>query len=269
MLEKQPDVVEAKAKEAAFKAATRLTIRSGRTTFLRQPQADDVPRSGSRVRRSQSPRSGIPQAGDSPGDSHAGPVLPRDRCQLQAVPDREEAQGRRGAATRRPACLLRGRPDHDRPVPRRAEPVRRRPWPRRLSSRPTYNISIVALEEAKGTLLEYDKITVVEHPGGKKPQKPKSDGETKTGSIEAPAAARNQLASLPQGPRAKTDEAKPTPASPRRRFPGTNDLVPGDNQHRLQARRDQRVRHPESSVSELTPGFVAKPPRHQLTSANA
>ena len=56
--------------------------------------------------------------------AHPGPLLPRDRRRLQAVPDREEAEGGRGSATRRPACLLRGRPDHDRPAPRWGEPVR-------------------------------------------------------------------------------------------------------------------------------------------------
>ena len=39
----------------------------------------------------------------------------------------------------------------------------------------TYNISLVALEEAKGTLLEYDKITVVAHPEAENPGNLKLD----------------------------------------------------------------------------------------------
>ena len=40
----------------------------------------------------------------------------------------------------------------------------RRPSPRKPSTRPPTTKSIVALEEAKGTLLEHDQITVVDGP---------------------------------------------------------------------------------------------------------
>ena len=62
-------------------------------------------------------------AGRPPDDPLAGPVLPGNRRQLQAVQDGLAAAGRRRPAARRPASLLRGRPDHDRPLPRRRQPV--------------------------------------------------------------------------------------------------------------------------------------------------
>ena len=62
-------------------------------------------------------------AGRPPDDPLAGPVLPGNRRQLQAVQDGLAAAGRRRPAARRPAGLLRGRPDHDRPLPRRRQPV--------------------------------------------------------------------------------------------------------------------------------------------------
>ena len=75
----------------------------------------------------------------------------------------------------------------------------------------TYNNSIVALEEAKGTLLEYDKITVVEHPGANNPGNLKPDGAAKATSLEAPSPSRaSTVASMPHAPTAKADEAKAT-----------------------------------------------------------
>ena len=46
---------------------------------------------------------GLPPAGHPPGHALAGPVLPRDRCQLQAVPDRPAAPGRRPGSPRSPS----------------------------------------------------------------------------------------------------------------------------------------------------------------------
>ena len=53
-----------------------------------------------------------------------------------------------------------------------------------------YNISIVGLEEAKGTLLEYDNITMVKRSGAPNPKKPKLDPGSKTTSLEPPASVR-------------------------------------------------------------------------------
>ena len=89
------------------------------------------------------------------------------RRQLQAVQDGLAAPGRRRPAARGPAGLLRGRPDHDRPLPRRGQPVRHRRGAE-AQFKTTYNISIVALEEAKGTLLAYDNIAVAEGPHPRK-----------------------------------------------------------------------------------------------------
>ena len=71
----------------------------------------------------------LPPAGRPPDDPLAGSVLPRGRRQLQAVQDRLAAPGRRRPAARGPAGVLRGRPDHDRPLPRRGQPVRQRRRP--------------------------------------------------------------------------------------------------------------------------------------------
>ena len=75
------------------------------------------------------PRAGLPPADRPPDDPLARPVLPRSRRQLQAVQDRLAVPGRGGPAARSPAGLLRGRPDHDRPLPRRRQPVRQRRRP--------------------------------------------------------------------------------------------------------------------------------------------
>ena len=65
----------------------------------------------------------LPATVRSPDDSFAGPVLPGSGRQLQAIQDGVPAPRRGRPATGSPACLLRGRPDHDRPVPRRGQPV--------------------------------------------------------------------------------------------------------------------------------------------------
>ncbi len=54
----------------------------------------------------------------------------------------------------------------------------------------TYNNSIVGLEEAKGTLLEYHNITMVKRSGAPNPKKPKLDPGSKTASFEPPAPVR-------------------------------------------------------------------------------
>jgi len=71
----------------------------------------------------------------------------------------------------------------------------------------TYNISIVALEEAKGTLLEYDKITVLEHPGANKPGDLKTDGAAKAASFQAPAPAEHGSPRETGEPRDRSGEA--------------------------------------------------------------
>jgi hypothetical protein len=51
----------------------------------------------------------------------------------------------------------------------------------------TYNTSIAALEEAKGTLLAYDKITVLDQPLPRKPQAPAKVDAVAPASFEGPA----------------------------------------------------------------------------------
>jgi hypothetical protein len=51
----------------------------------------------------------------------------------------------------------------------------------------TYNTSIAALEEAKGTLLVYDKITVLDQPIPRKPQAPAKVDAVAPASFEGPA----------------------------------------------------------------------------------
>ena len=77
----------------------------------------------------------------------------------------------------------------------------------------TYNNAIIALEEAKGTLLEYDKIKVVEHPGTNVPEPPKPDGAVKASSVLPLAMARHE--SSPVAYTAPTKAGEPKPAPPR------------------------------------------------------
>jgi len=73
-----------------------------------------------------------------------------------------------------------------------------------------YNISIVALEEAKGTLLEYDKITVVEGLKSGAPADAVRDGAAKPGSREPPALIP---APPPAAPKATSPLRAPVPAA--------------------------------------------------------
>jgi hypothetical protein len=73
----------------------------------------------------------------------------------------------------------------------------------------TYNISIVALEEAKGTLLEYDQITLVEGPKSATSTVARRDNAAKTASHEPSAPALQPKVRLDASiPGAKDDEAK-------------------------------------------------------------
>jgi RNA polymerase sigma factor (sigma-70 family) len=78
--------------------------------------------------------------------------------------------------------------------------------------RATYNIAIIALEEAKGTLLEYDKITVADAPEGKNaPTAARQDGAVRTASHQpeplGPAPVSPDGPAAP--PRTKDEPAKP------------------------------------------------------------
>ena len=68
----------------------------------------------------------------------------------------------------------------------------------------TYNISIIALEEAKGTLLEYDQISVAAGPHGSGPA---------TIAPDRAVARTHQLANLASGP-AQTGPVGPSPIQP-------------------------------------------------------
>jgi RNA polymerase sigma factor (sigma-70 family) len=76
----------------------------------------------------------------------------------------------------------------------------------------TYNNSIVALEEAKGTLLEHDKITVVEHPGASKldvTKESKPEADAKAALFVPPPTAMLMSSPEPPTPTAATVQAKP------------------------------------------------------------
>ncbi len=77
----------------------------------------------------------------------------------------------------------------------------------------SYNNAIVALEEAKGTLLEFDKIIVREHPGANKPGDLKPDGAAKAAAVEAPAPARHKSPGVTHDSPAKAGEAKASTSS--------------------------------------------------------
>ncbi len=77
-----------------------------------------------------------------------------------------------------------------------------------------YNNAIVALEEAKGTLLEYDKITVVEHRGANEPKQPKPDGSVKAASLRSLALDGHEPAASPTPPTpVEPKAATPSPAA--------------------------------------------------------
>ena len=79
---------------------------------------------------------GIPPAGDPPGGAFAGPILPRDRRQLQAIPDREAAPGSPRRSGWRPSVRTTTKAGSRSIVtstPGASTPTR---WPRRPSTRP-------------------------------------------------------------------------------------------------------------------------------------
>ncbi len=77
----------------------------------------------------------------------------------------------------------------------------------------TYNISIVALEEAKGTLLEYDQITVVEGPKSAMSVVAVPDGATRPSFFEPWGVTPPPVASMPAAP-PPLGPAPPTPIPP-------------------------------------------------------
>jgi hypothetical protein len=72
-----------------------------------------------------------------------------------------------------------------------------------------YNNSIVDLEEAKGTLLEFDKITVVERPMADKPVASKPNGGMMAPSLDAQVTAGQ--ATSPAAPPEAGDAKAATP----------------------------------------------------------
>ena len=159
------------------------------------------------------PAAGLSPADRPPDDPLAGPVLPGSRRQLQAVQDGLPAPGRRRPAARGPAGLLRGRPDHDRPLPRRRQPVCQA-VAQEAQYKTTYNISIVALEEAKGTLLAYDNIAVAEGPHPRKAYvqaRDNQDGHRSSRSRPTGRCTRQPV----NGP----GESRPGPVEPAARRP--------------------------------------------------
>jgi hypothetical protein len=78
----------------------------------------------------------------------------------------------------------------------------------------TYNISIIALEEAKGTLLEYDEIAIVD---GRQP-KAESAHALVSRSVPVAPSPIQPVVSPPTAPtpaRVTADESRPTAASPK------------------------------------------------------
>ena len=110
----------------------------------------------------------------------------------------------------------------------------------------TYNVSIVALEEAKGTLLDHDKITVVERPVADKPVAGKPDGAVMAASFDTQAPAEPCVV-----PRIPVEGRRCEGCQHQGRRSRSDDLVPGDDQRRLQASRDPRLLHGQ-------PGRVAR-----------
>ena len=127
---RSPTQQRAAGPEHAARAST-TTSSTGRSASPSRCRSACGPRWPTPGRRSTAPAAaaGLPPADRPPDDPLAGPVLPGSRRQLQAVQDRLAAPGRGRPAARGPAGLLRGRPDHDRPLPRRRQPVRQRRRP--------------------------------------------------------------------------------------------------------------------------------------------
>ena len=179
---------------------------------------------------------GVPPADRPPDDPLAGPVLPRSRRQLQAVQDRLAAPGRRRSSGSRPSgpsTRKAGSRSTATSTPSASTPA---PSPRRPSSRRRYNISIVALEEAKGTLLAYDNIAVAEGPHPRK----------------AYIQARDQQAAHRQSP---------DPA--RRRLPPDADQRPGEPSIRCTPQAAARRRRPRRPIRPTVPapaGPLGPPP---------
>ena len=115
MLENQPEIVQAKAR-------------------VKQAEAEKAGTVAGRLARIESQKD-CPPDGCQAAYSLARPVFPGDRRQLQAIPDSKTAQGGRRPPARCPACLLQGRPNHDRPLPRRRQPIRPRQSRRKPSTR--------------------------------------------------------------------------------------------------------------------------------------
>ena len=71
-----------------------------------------------------------------------------------------------------------------------------------------YNVSLVALEEAKGTLLDHEHITLVEESKGNVPAGGKRDGEARTASHQATIPDAPVTPAGTESPVAKSETAK-------------------------------------------------------------
>ena len=87
----------------------------------------------------------------------------------------------------------------------------------------SYNIALMALEEAQGTLLEHDRIVIAERGTAVVPAAGKRDGATKTASHSSPPPSQGPVAALLEpGP----SEAIPRPGSPRPKSRPTRPTTP-------------------------------------------
>ena len=234
----------------ARKAAGRRAAKA----LVREAEADACPRPVCALDEGKAP-----QAGHPPDDAFAGSVLPGDRRELQAVPSRRRSSDPLPPrAARVAADVLRGGPDHDRPLSRRGEPVCHAPSPRKPSTRPHTTSRSSRWKRPRGRSWSTSR-SPSSRLRGRPSRVARRDAVAKTciardfGSAPAPDPATATIGRLGR-PRAKgrgLDEGR------RRR---QDVLVPVDRRYRFQAGRDPRIvhhhsglvgRHPEKPVKFL------------------
>ena len=112
----------------------------------------------------------------------------------------------------------------------------------------TYNISIIALEEAKGTLLDFKQIAIVAGPNASVPSA-QARPRNRAHAVRPSASSSNARHACATGPVTATDRHRPG-ARPSRE----NVQIPVHRRHRLQSNRSPRLVHHH-------PGPVERPVR--------